>query len=121
MSHESRVRIDPQISIGNLLSIGTMLAVGLAAFFAVRESGAVLAQRVDRIEKQIETGDKRDEDATRAINDVRGAIIELRGELKSQGRSLDRIEKLLEQRAGTPVPSAPRETPSPITPYPRTP
>jgi len=93
-----KVRFEPQISIGNVLSILTMIVVGLAAFFAMREGGAVLAQRVDRIEKQIESGDRRDEDSTRAINDVRGAIIELRGELKSQGRSLDRIEKLLEQQ-----------------------
>lgn len=93
-----RVQFLPQISLGNVLSIASMLAVGLGAFFAVREGGAVLAQRVDRIEKQIESGDRRDEESTRAINDVRGAIIELRGDLKSQGRQLERIEKLLEQQ-----------------------
>jgi len=93
-----KVRFEPQISVGNVLSILTMLVIGLAAFFAVREGGSVLAQRVDRIEKQIESGDRRDEESTRAINDVRGAIIELRGDLKSQGRSLERIEKLLEQQ-----------------------
>lgn len=98
MSHEPRVRFESQITVGNVLSILTMLSVGLAAFFAVRESGAVLAQRVDKVERQIERGDQRDEESTRAINDVRGAIIELRGELKSQGRSLERIEKLLEQQ-----------------------
>lgn len=93
-----KVRFERVITVGSVLSIVSMLVIGLASFFAVRESGAVLAQRVDRVEKQIERGDHRDEEATRAINDVRGAIIELRGELKSQGRSLDRIEKLLEQQ-----------------------
>ena len=93
-----KVRFEPQISVGNLLSIVTMLVIGLAAFFAVREGGSVLAQRVDKVEKQIEKGEQRDEETTRALNDVRGAIIELRGDLKSQGRSLDRIEKLLEQQ-----------------------
>lgn len=97
-----KVRFEPQISVGNLLSILTMLAIGLGAFFAVREGGAVLAQRVDKVEKQIEKGDARDEEATKAINDVRGAIIELRGEQKSQGRQLDRIEKLLEQQQRKP-------------------
>lgn len=92
------VSFEPKISVGNLLSILTMLAIGLGAFFAVREGGAVLAQRVDKVEKQIEKGDARDEEATKAINDVRGAIIELRGEQKSQGCQLDRIEKLLEQQ-----------------------
>lgn len=89
-----RVRFEPQISIGNVLSIVTMLAIGLAAFFAVREGGVALGQRVDKVEK----GQARDEEATKALNDVRGAIIELRGEQKSQGRQLDRIEKLLEQQ-----------------------
>lgn len=103
-----RVRFEPQISVGNLLSIVTMLAVGLAAFFAVREGGAVLAQRVDKVEKQIEKGEAKDEETSRALNDVRGAIIELRGDQKiirmeseRQGRQLDRIEQLL-QRKGAP-------------------
>lgn len=102
MSDGSRVRYEAKITMGNLLSIVTMLAIGLSAFFAVREGGAVLAQRVDRVEKQIERGDHRDEESTRAINDVRGAIIELRGELKGQGRALERIEKLLEQQQKRP-------------------
>ena len=88
----------PQISIGNVLSIVTMLAIGLAAFFAVREGGVALGQRVDKVEREVEKGQARDEEATKALNDVRGAIIELRGEQKSQGRQLDRIEKLLEQQ-----------------------
>lgn len=94
----AKVRFEPLITVGNLLSIVAVLATGLAAFFAVRESGAVLAQRVDRIERTVEKGEARDDDTARAMNDVRGAIIELRGELKSQGRSLERIEKLLEQQ-----------------------
>lgn len=93
-----RVRFEPQISIGNVLSIVTMLAIGLAAFFAVREGGVALGQRVDKVEREVEKGQARDEEATKALNDVRGAIIELRGEQKSQGRQLDRIEKLLEQQ-----------------------
>lgn len=93
-----KVRFEPQISIGNVLSIVTMLAIGLAAFFAVSEGGVALGQRVDKVEREVEKGQARDEEATKALNDVRGAIIELRGEQKSQGRQLDRIEKLLEQQ-----------------------
>lgn len=118
---ENRVRFDPQISAGNLLSIATMLAIGLGAFFTVQEGGKALAQRVDKIEKQIEKGDDRDADTTRALNELKGAVIELRGDQKAirseserQGRQLDRIEQLLQRPMPAP-PAAPRD---PITVYP---
>ena len=98
MSDESRVRFESKISIGNLLSIATMLAIGFSAFFAVREGGSVLAQRVDKVERQIEKGEAKDEETSRTLNDVRGAIIELRSDQKAQGRQLERIEKLIEQQ-----------------------
>lgn len=95
---QTKVKFIQQVTTGNVLSILTMIVVGTAAFIGVQKGSEALAQRVDRVEKQIERGDNRDEESTRAINDVRGAIIELRGELRSQGRSLERIEKLLEQQ-----------------------
>ncbi|MGE3712319.1 MAG: hypothetical protein AB7G35_21950 [Hyphomicrobiaceae bacterium] len=123
MSEGSRVRFDPQISAGNLLSIATMLAIGLGAFFTVQEGGKALAQRVDKIEKQIEKGDDRDAATTRALNDLKGAVIGLgaeqkaiRSESERQGRQLDRIEQLLQPRLPMPAPpAAPRD---PITVYP---
>ncbi len=123
---DHRVRFDPQISAGNLLSIMTMLAIGLGAFFTVQEGGKALAQRVDKIEQQIDKGDDRDGETSKALSDLKGAVIELRGDQKAiraeserQGRQLDRIEQLLQPRTWPAAPTAPREPPSAITPYPR--
>ena len=90
------------ISLGNIITIFTGVIAIAAAWGSIQENIRALAQRVDK-------GELRDEETSRAITSMSGAIIELRTDQKAmrseterQGRQLDRIEQLLQSQQRKP-------------------
>lgn len=120
---ERRIQIEPRVSWGNVASIVTTVVAASGVIYGMQGDSRVYAQRIAEVEKKIEKGEARDDETAKTLNDVKGAIIELRGDQKAiraeserQGRQLDRIEQLLQQRSPLPAPpAAPRD---PITVYP---
>lgn len=108
------------ISLGNVITIGTGIVALAVAWGALQADIKVLAQRVDK-------GESRDDETSRSLSDLKGAVIELRtdaratrADIERQGRQLDRIEQLLQSRVQTPAPMPPPQpAPSSIVPYPR--
>jgi septal ring factor EnvC (AmiA/AmiB activator) len=88
-------KMDNRVSTGNLLTLIALLIAGAVAWGTSQGDIKALAQRVD-------AGEKRDEKTTETLDQVKGTIIELKGDIKAtksdlerQGRQLDRIESIL--------------------------
>lgn len=98
-------RFDGRITFGNLITIAFGTVALAVAWGALQSDIKALAQRVG-------DGERRDEKSADKVDEVKGAIIELRtdakatrAELERQGRQLDRIEGLL--RGTTSMPPQP--------------
>jgi septal ring factor EnvC (AmiA/AmiB activator) len=105
-------KMDNRVSTGNLLTLIALLIAGAIAWGTSQGDIKALAQRVD-------AGEKRDEKTTETLDQVKGSIIELKGDNKAiksdierQGRQLDRMEQLMRSlQQQLPPPPTPTRTP----------
>lgn len=95
-------KMDNRVSTGNLLTLIALLIAGAVAWGTSQGDIKALAQRVD-------AGEKRDDKTAETLGEVKGAIIELKGDNKAiksdierQGRQMDRIEMLIRELRSAP-------------------
>lgn len=103
MSDIERPKFENKISLGSIFTILAGLAAVGVIVGALQSDMKALSQRLDASDREIESGKRRDEKSAEAVEAVRGAIIDMRGEqraikteLERQNRQLDRIEQLLQ-------------------------
>lgn len=116
MSDMERPKYDNKISLGSIFTILCGVVAAGAIVGTAQSEMKALGQRLDASDRKLIEGDRRDEKTIDAIDLMRGAIIEMRGEQKvikgdieRQNRQLDRIEQLLQ---GTkPPPTTPNTRP----------
>ena len=98
---------DNRISLGNILTVITgVVAVGVIVG-TLQADVRALAQRLDTSEKKAEMLERRDDKTADTVDQMKGVVLELKGEqramkndIERQGKQLDRIEQLLREQRG---------------------